>query len=286
MPDVCFTPPENPATPPGVPIPYPNTAFASDTTDGSKSVQISGKEVMLKNQSYFKTSTGDEAGCAAKKGVVSSKNKGKVYFINWSMDVMFEGENAVRHLDTTTNNHASPMANEAVPWLFVDSMVPSATTPDCAKLGSAMQKEQEHNLPASMHPRPESDATGKSCTLAVAKIMGVPGGLMAGHSMVASSKITRGQAFAHYADSKKRGQDSDAKPCGSKEPFEYRDDPARPTQGHAEAKIIEQWAAAGSPGTLVLRISRPPCDDCTRLINEINKGKDGKGKCNKIKVCD
>ena len=125
MPDVCFTPPENPATPPGVPIPYPNTAFASDTTDGSKSVQISGKEVMLKNQSYFKTSTGDEAGCAAKKGMVSSKNKGKVYFINWSMDVMFEGENAVRHLDMTTNNHGSPIANEAIPWPFVDSVAKS-----------------------------------------------------------------------------------------------------------------------------------------------------------------
>lgn len=132
MPDVCFTPPENPATPPGVPIPYPNTAFASDTTDGSKSVQISGKEVMLKNQSYFKTSTGDEAGCAAKKGMVSSKNKGKVYFINWSMDVMFEGENAVRHLDMTTNNHGSPIANEAVPWQFVDTMT-DAMTALCAE---------------------------------------------------------------------------------------------------------------------------------------------------------
>ena len=30
-PDVCFTPPLTPATPPGVPIPYPNTAMASDT---------------------------------------------------------------------------------------------------------------------------------------------------------------------------------------------------------------------------------------------------------------
>jgi hypothetical protein len=35
-----------------------------------------------------------------------------------------------------------------------------------------------------------------------------------------------------------------------------------------------------------LKISRPPCPDCTRLINEVNKGKDGKGNCNKIKVCD
>jgi hypothetical protein len=122
MPDVCFTPPENPATPPGVPVPYPNTALASDTTDGSKTVMISDKEVMLKNKSYFKKSSGDEAGCAAKKGVISSTNTGKVYFINWSMDVKFEGENAVRHLDMTTNNHGSPQANEAVPWPFVDSM--------------------------------------------------------------------------------------------------------------------------------------------------------------------
>jgi hypothetical protein len=121
-PDVCMTPPENPGTPPGVPVPYPNTGLASDTTDGSTSVQISGQEVMLKNKSYFKTSSGDEAGCAAKKGVVSSKNKGKVYFIEWSMDVKFEGENAVRHLDKTTNNHGSPTANESIPWPFVDSM--------------------------------------------------------------------------------------------------------------------------------------------------------------------
>ena len=87
FPDVCFTPPENPATPPGVPIPYPNTGMSSDTTDGSKTVQISGKEVMLKNKSYFKKSTGDEAGSAAKKGVITSVNTGKVYFNSWSMDV-------------------------------------------------------------------------------------------------------------------------------------------------------------------------------------------------------
>jgi len=66
-----MTPPENPATPPGVPVPYPNTAMATDTADGSRTVNISGKEVMLKNQSYFSKSTGNEAGSAAKKGVVT-----------------------------------------------------------------------------------------------------------------------------------------------------------------------------------------------------------------------
>ncbi len=77
FPDVCMTPPETPATPPGVPVPYPNTGFARDTTAGSKTVKISGKEVMLRNKSYFRQSTGDEAGSATKKGVVTGVNQGK-----------------------------------------------------------------------------------------------------------------------------------------------------------------------------------------------------------------
>lgn len=120
FPDVCFTPPENPATPPGVPIPYPNTGMAKDTTSGSKKVKVSGKEVMLKNKSYFKKSIGNEAGSAAKKGVVTSTNRGKVYFNSWSMDVKFEGENVVRHLDLTTHNHMSFPGNSP-PWVYQDS---------------------------------------------------------------------------------------------------------------------------------------------------------------------
>ncbi len=131
FPDVCMTPPENPATPPGVPVPYPNTGFASDTSNGSKSVKISDKEIMLKNKSYFKKSTGDEAGSAAKKGVVSSKNTGKVYFIKWSMNVKCEGLNIPRHLDLTTNNHASPIANESVPWMYTDAMATLADLSEC-----------------------------------------------------------------------------------------------------------------------------------------------------------
>jgi Toxin PAAR-like domain len=119
FPDTCFTPPLTPATPPGVPVPYPNTGMASDATDGSTSVKISGQEVMLKNKSYFKRSTGDEAGCAPKKGVVTSVNMGKVYFTMWSMDVKAEGENVVRFMDMTTHNHASLPANSP-PWMYID----------------------------------------------------------------------------------------------------------------------------------------------------------------------
>lgn len=127
FPDVCFTPPENPATPPGVPIPYPNTGMATDTTGGSKKVKISGKEVMLKNKSYFKKSVGDEAGSAAKKGILTSVNRGKVYFTSWSMDVKVEGQNVVRHFDLTTHNHMS-MPGNTPPWPYADSMAPSIDT--------------------------------------------------------------------------------------------------------------------------------------------------------------
>jgi Domain of unknown function (DUF4150)/GHH signature containing HNH/Endo VII superfamily nuclease toxin 2 len=131
FPDVCFTPPLTPATPPGVPIPYPNTGIASDCTDGSSTVKISGQEVMLKDKSYFKKSTGDEAGSAPKKGLANSKNMGKVYFTAWSMDVKVEGENVVRHFDITTGNHASPLANAAIPWPHIDALTMKKGGGDC-----------------------------------------------------------------------------------------------------------------------------------------------------------
>ena len=138
LPDTCFTPPECPATPPGVPIPYPNTGKASDTTKGTKTVKISKKEVGIKNVSHFKTSYGDEAGCAAKKGIITSKNKGKVYFQAWSSDVKFEGKNAVRHFDITTNNHMSN-PGDTPPWPYLDTLTAGSVNP-CEKEQEEEQK--------------------------------------------------------------------------------------------------------------------------------------------------
>ncbi len=136
-PDVCFTPPLTPATPPGVPIPYPNTGMASDATDGSSSVKIADKEVMLKNKSCFSKSSGDEAGSAPKKGVVTSKNMGKVYFNAWSMDVKVEGENVPRNLDITTNNHMSKMPGNTPPMPHVSSMGMAGGAPKCEACAAA-----------------------------------------------------------------------------------------------------------------------------------------------------
>jgi hypothetical protein len=164
FPDVCFTPPENPATPPGVPIPYPNTGMDSDTSDGSKTVKISGQEVMLKNKSYFKRSSGDEAGCAAKKGVLTSVNMGKVYFTAWSMDVKFEGENVVRHLDLTTHNHASIPGN-TTPWPYLDAMTFANPNHPCADDIAKEQeacKDYQPNNPAGPDACEEAGATGSA----------------------------------------------------------------------------------------------------------------------------
>jgi hypothetical protein len=163
FPDVCFTPPQTPATPPGVPIPYPNTGMATDATQGTKNVKISGKEVMLKNKSYFKKSTGDEAGSAPKKGVVTSTNTGKVYFNSWSMDVKFEKENVVRHMDLTTHNHNPPPGNSP-PWLYQDSMAMGDASNPCATTA----QEVEDNCNDKTYKDDQSGACceAKKCVLA------------------------------------------------------------------------------------------------------------------------
>ncbi len=113
FPDVCFTPPQTPATPPGVPIPYPSFGMASDTEKGTATVFISGKTVNIKNKSDESKTSGTEAGCAPKKGVITSKNTGKKYFNSWSPDVKFEGEPVIRMSDLATHNHNSPPGNTA-----------------------------------------------------------------------------------------------------------------------------------------------------------------------------
>lgn len=152
FPDVCFTPPQTPATPPGVPVPYPSTGLASDCTDGSTSVQISGQEVMLRNKSYFKKSTGDEAGCAPKKGVITGVNRGKVYFNAWSMDVKVDGENVVRMLDLATHNHAS-VPGESPSWPYIDE----ASVPVDLQQRCASDKAREDGACSDCKPKGSAD---------------------------------------------------------------------------------------------------------------------------------
>jgi uncharacterized Zn-binding protein involved in type VI secretion len=102
FPDVCKTP--SPGGP--VPIPYPNVAKSSDTSQGSKKVTADGNPIMLQGSS-FSTSTGDEAGSAG--GVASNGTKGKAEFVNYSFDVKIEGKSVPRLGDMMLQNkHSSP----------------------------------------------------------------------------------------------------------------------------------------------------------------------------------
>jgi hypothetical protein len=136
FPDTCLSPPSPPAGP--VPIPYPNTAYASDTTNGTTTVMISGQEVMLKDQSTFKKSTGDEAATKSLgMGVVTHAIQGEASFIAWSMDVKIEGQNVDRHLDPMLHNEQCNPANTP-PMTYVDASA-FGTLADCTEDRNKME---------------------------------------------------------------------------------------------------------------------------------------------------
>ncbi len=118
---------------------------------------------MLKHKSHFKKSTGDEAGSAPKKGIVTGRNTGKVYFISWSMDVKIEGENVVRHLDMTTHNHASDPGNTA-PWTYQDRMALGMKTGECSDEIDAAKKAcgDDLNRKATCPPEGQDLANARS----------------------------------------------------------------------------------------------------------------------------
>lgn len=117
-PDVCWSPPGPPAGP--VPIPYPNTTFAKDLADGTRTILVCGTMVAQKDKSHFSTSTGNEpATNSFAKGLNTGVLKGKAYFTSWSMNVMVEGLNVARHQDSMTHNHASPGGNTP-PQVYFD----------------------------------------------------------------------------------------------------------------------------------------------------------------------
>ena len=104
MPDVCMSPPPPPAGP--IPIPYPNFANPSATSNGARRVQIGSAAVGIKNNSNFKQCNGDEAATKSfGMNVGSHCIQGKTVAQAWSFDVKFEGKNALRLLDLTTNNN-------------------------------------------------------------------------------------------------------------------------------------------------------------------------------------
>ncbi len=97
FPDVCQI--STPAGP--VPVPFPNIAQSSDTSEGPESVTCDGEMPMVEGAKYSK-STGDEAGSVG--GIVSGVNRDVAEFMLYSFDVKFEGKGVCRLGDMLFHN--------------------------------------------------------------------------------------------------------------------------------------------------------------------------------------
>ncbi len=144
FPDVCFTPPLTPATPPGVPIPYPNFGMDSDLTSGSCTVKIGGQPVSQENSSKYSKCSGDEAGAAPKKGIISSTNMGMMYGLMWSLNVKVDAKGVLRFGDMATSNH-SANPGDTPPMALVGK--PNPAMADCPaillKLGLSVHRHKD-----------------------------------------------------------------------------------------------------------------------------------------------
>ena len=255
MPDVCLSPPSPPAGP--VPIPYPNTAQASDTSDGSKTVLIGGGEVGLKNVSNYKKSTGDEAATKSLgMGVVTHTIQGKLKHAAWSMDVKIEGQNVIRHMDMVTQNHMNP---GQVPGIDLAKKAPPAGDPECVELEKDARKAVEEDSASGKLPKNDALVTAKDSN---------------GNSYRAVQPGTDWN-LSGKEDAYSQPHGEKTHPCGGKK---YN----KNTQGnkdHSECKIMHDAVETGAVqggGSITMRInwnnggklSHRPCSQCMGSICE------------------
>jgi hypothetical protein len=261
MADVCLSPPSPPAGP--IPIPYPNTAQASDTTDGSKTVQIGGDEVGLKNTSSYKTSNGDEAATKSLgMGVVTHNIQGKMKHAAWSMDVKIEGQNAIRHMDLTTHNHMN-CPNLALTMNAAAMARAADQGLSCKELNAMIFIARLYEL-----SDPPGQPYSANPTVVTAYRQPASG---PGRFMKALAPNVPNEEFANGYQPPVDKQDQP--PCaGGRRP------PDRP-RNHGENKILHPEMDAQDGGTILMSISHPapnpppyydanPCSSCRRSICE------------------
>jgi hypothetical protein len=256
MPDVCLSPPSPPAGP--VPIPYPNTAQASDTSDGSKTVKIGGGEVGLKDASNYKKSTGDEAATKSLgMGVVSHNIQGMLKHAAWSMDVKIEGQNAIRHMDMVTQNHMNP--SNACPGIDLGSPDTALIgDPECVELEKQARKAVEEDTPNGKLPNND----------AVVTAIAVPGGSF--KAVQPGKDWVRSGASNGYSQPSGKANH----PCGGKP---HNTNP-QGNKDHAENKVMHHALPGGAPGggSITMRVnwnnngslSNSPCTQCMGSICE------------------
>jgi len=298
MPDVCLSPPGPPAGP--LPVPYPNFSKAKDLAEGSKTVKIGGQPIALKNQSSFKTSTGDEAATRSfGMGLVTHTIQGKTYHKSWSFDVLVDGKNVVSHMDLTSHNHASDPSNGAVGINAGKMSLPQTSVKDECRAARRKNRDKREEL------TPTDASTEKHRTTTITHGVlyrdGQPpkrywsaskalagkykNGMATGHDYSAGlerAATQRRNAAGHVISDVKGGAEGSHIKCGEQRGFKYRATASSsgqtPHTSHTESRIIEEIFKGSQggrvTGTLLLAIDWPgggdsqdrPCKHCKRLI--------------------
>ena len=87
------------------------------------------------------------------------------------------------------------------------------------------------------------------------------------------------------------GSNNNSTSCGGERRYKYprnKKAEARPLEGHAESKIIEDWFSSDTQGTvLYLKIGgsqTTPCDGCDSLIKFVNSSS-STPSCPRVDVC-
>jgi hypothetical protein len=285
MPDVCMSPPSPPAGP--IPLPYPNTSAASDTTGGTTTVEVGGKQAGIKNASSYKKSNGNEAATNSfGANLITHVIQGPTHFSAWSFDVQLEGQNAVRLGDLTSHNDSNPPGGA----ITASTGEMSTATPDqesCKEL----QKRNEDSRAAmkDANRKPVRELTKRK-----------PGGKSYVHpNAIAHASVTAGGAGGSFFGASSRsllnpkdnaGCEGKAGPGNSKnvcpgKPFKYKGR----HQFHSEAKILENVPVGPPRPTVRFGINwltnkkgaKPtdPCKACQRLMKHACK-------CMDIEVCN
>ena len=282
MADACLSPPSPPAGP--VPVPYPNTAMASDTADGSSSVKIGGQEVGLKNQSKYKQSNGNEpATNSFGAGVVSHKITGAMKFAAWSMDVMIEDANATRFGDLTTHNHMNN-TNGAMTSSIAGLAMGNPADVTCKELSDS-NRQARTDMSSGEHGQGIKAVGDGNTTITHARYTAPSGvsGLMRASSRAIVHQYDNTFAAGLSTEEKRAMADennkvkSQAKPPCNK--HQYQRAFMHPHTSHTESRLLEEifsrYPSGG--GSILLSIDWPggaaagktnksPCDQCHALI--------------------
>jgi len=273
MPDVCLSPPSPPAGP--IPIPYPNTAQGSDTSDGSKTVKIGGDEAGLKLASNYKKSSGDEAATRTLgMGVVTHTIQGKMKHAAWSMDVKFEGKNVIRHMDLTTHNHMNTNNSGSMTCDQASEKAARGEDLSCKELDEANADARNNQL------RPPGMAEGGALTTAVQSSGGfkrfqkaISNGKLPCPEFQHGYQVPKGAKDRRFTPSPSASDQGSYPPCAGHGP-----DAPGPGQRifDSEAKLLDPAMRSGMRGSFKMKIYHVaaaggapdalPCPSCKRYI--------------------